>query len=216
MRPQRVALVPEDPVLERARAERRRFRRVRVDLPGRLFVPADNLEAVCKIVEMSPGGASVECEVIPAVATQIILYVDGLGRFEGAIARVNPQGFGARFSSTQLKRERTAEQLTLLMNKTLVDESDLRREERVPAKALTRFTRSDGSTVNCEVLDLSTSGISLKTDIKLRPQVGEFVLIGKMAGRVVRHHNQGVGIEFVGLGPERPTTDFIHASILVR
>jgi hypothetical protein len=214
MRPQRLALVPEHPVLERARSERRRFRRVQVDLPGRLFVPADSREAACKIVDMSPGGASVECELIPAAATQIILYIDGLGRFEGAVARANPRGFGVRFSSTQLKRDRTAEQLTLLMNKSLVDESDLRRDERVPTKALTRFTRSDGSTIKCEVLDLSTSGISLKTEI--RPAIGEFVLIGKMAGRVARHHNEGVGIEFVGLGPDRPTTDFIHASIIVR
>lgn len=214
MRAQRVALVPEDPALEKARAERRRFRRVRVDLPGRLFVPADNLEAACKILEMSPGGASVECETIPAAATQIILYIDGLGRFEGAVARTSEQGFGVRFSSTQLKRERTAEQLTLLTNKSLVDDEELRRDERVPSKALTRFTRHDGTTVDCEVIDLSTSGVSLKTDTK--PAVGEFVLIGKMAGRVVRHHSEGVGIEFVGLGPKRHTTDFIHASIIAR
>ena len=151
---------------------------------------------------------------MPALGTQIILYIERLGRFEGAVARANPQGFGVRFSSTQLKRERTAEQLTLLMNKSLLDEADLRRDERVPAKAQTRFTRSDGSTVDCEVVDLSTSGISLRTRVK--PAVGEFVLIGHMAGRVVRHHNEGIGIEFVGLGPERPTTDIIHASILAR
>lgn len=214
MRAQQVALEPEDPVLEKARAERRRFRRVRVDLGGRLFVPADSLEAGCKIAEMSPGGAVVECELIPAPATQIILYIDRLGRFEGAVARTSVLGFSVRFSSTQLKRERTAEQLTLLMNNSLIDETDLRRHERIPTKALTSFTRNDGTTVNCEVLDLSTSGLSLKT--KVRPAVGEFVLIGKMAGRVVRHHNEGVGLEFVGLGPERPSTDLIRASIIAR
>jgi hypothetical protein len=214
MRAQNLAVEPEDPLLEKARAERRRFRRVKVDLPGRLFVPTDSREAACKIVEMSPGGASVECELLPALGTQIILYVERLGRFEGAVARANPQGFGVRFSSTQLKRERTAEQLTLLANKSLVDESDLRRDERIPTKGQTRFARSDGSMVDCEVVDLSTSGISLKT--RVRPAVGEFVLIGHMAGRVVRHHAEGVGIEFVGLGPERLSTDVIHASILAR
>jgi len=214
MRAQNLALEPEDPLLAKARAERRRFRRVRVDLPGRLFVPTDSREAACKIIEMSPGGASVECELVPALGTQIILYIERLGRFEGAVARATPQGFSVRFSSTQLKRERTAEQLTLLVNKSLLDEADLRRDERVPSKAQTRFTRSDGSMVDCEVVDLSTSGISLRTRVK--PPVGEFVLIGHMAGRVVRHHSEGVGVEFVGLGPERPTTDIIHASILAR
>ncbi len=211
---QPLATKPEDPVIERAKAERRRFRRVSVDLSGRLFVPADSSEAKCKITDMSPGGASVECECIPEAGTQIVLYIDGLGRFEGATVRQDANGFGVRFVSTQLKRERTAEQLTLLMNKSLLDESDLRRDERVPTKALTRFTLSDGKLVDCEVIDLSTSGVSLKTDI--RPAVGTFVLIGQMAGRIARHHKDGVGIEFVGMGPDRPPTDVIHASILRR
>jgi hypothetical protein len=46
------------------------------------------------------------------------------------------------------------------------------------------------------VLDLSMSGISVKT--KVRPPIGEFVLIGQMAGRIARHHDEGIGIEFVG------------------
>jgi PilZ domain len=214
MRAHRLALKTEDPILEKARAERRRFRRVPVDLGGRVFLPADSSEVACKVVEMSPGGASVECKVIPDTGTPIILYVDGLGRFEGAVARTSDEGFGVRFTSTQLKRERTAEQLALLMNKELLGESDLRRHERISSNALTRFTRSDGTSVKCEVLDLSQSGISLKTQVK--PAVGEFVLIGQLAGRIARHHADGVGIEFVGLGPERPTADAIHAKILVR
>jgi len=214
MRAHRLALKTEDPMLEKARAERRRFRRVRVDLGGRVFVPADNREAVCKVVEMSPGGASVECELKPDMGTPIILYVDSLGRFEGAVARSSSAGFGVRFTSTPLKRERTAEQLTLLMNKALIGDSDLRRHERVSTNALTRFTRSDGTSVKCEVQDFSISGISLKTQVK--PAVGEFVLIGQLAGRVARHHAEGIGIEFVGLGPDRPTADAIHAKIIVR
>jgi len=214
MRAQNLALESEDPLLEKARAERRRFRRVRVDLSGRLFVPTDSREAGCKIIDMSPGGASVECEIMPASGTQIILYIDRLGRFEGAVSRATEQGFGVRFSSTQHKRERTAEQLMLLANNSPLDETNLRRDERTPSKAQTRFTRSDGSIVECDVVDLSTSGISLKTRVK--PAVGEFVLIGHMAGRVVRHHSEGVGIEFVGLGPDRPTADVIHARILLR
>jgi hypothetical protein len=156
----------------------------------------------------------VECECIPDAGTQVVLYIDGLGRFEGSIVRQDPNGFGVRFVSTQLKRERTAEQLTLLMNKSMLDEGDLRRDEMVPTKSLTRFTLSDGKLVDCEVIDLSTSGISLKTDT--RPPVGTFVLIGQMAGRIARHHKDGIGIEFVGLGPDRPSTDTIHASILRR
>ncbi|HXC56565.1 MAG TPA: PilZ domain-containing protein [Rhizomicrobium sp.] len=201
----------EDPVLAKARAERRRFRRVRVDLPGRLFVPSDSREAACKVVDLSPGGASLECEFLPETGTHIVLYVDGFGRFEGAVARRDGYGFGVRFSGTVLKREKTAEQLTLFMNKALVDDGVMRGHDRTPTKGLAQFIRSDGTVIKCDVLDLSPSGVSVKTP--LRPAIGEFVLIGQLAGRVARHHGEGIGIQFVGLTVDKPSADYLHASI---
>lgn len=203
----------EDPVVAKARAERRRFRRVRVDLPGRLFVPSDSREAPCKIVDLSPGGASIESECLPELNTHIVLYIDAFGRFEGTVARRDGFGFGVRFSGTALKREKTAEQLTLFMNKSLVDDAAVMRgHDRTPTKGAAQFTRADGTIVKCEVMDLSPSGVSLKTAI--RPQIGEFVLIGQLAGRVARHHNDGIGIQFVGLTVDKPTADYLHASIV--
>jgi hypothetical protein len=185
-----------EPVIEKAKAERRRFKRVRVDLPGRLFLPAESRETPCTILDLSPGGAAVECEGEIAADTQVVLYIDGFGRFEGVVVNRATAGFGVRFNCSALKRERVAEQLTLFANKSLVNEADLRRHDRAPAKGFTRFTRADGETVKCEVLDLSLSGVSLKTHV--RPPIGEFVLIGQMAGRVARIHENGIGIEFVG------------------
>ena len=186
----------DDPVIARSRSDRRRYRRVRVDLPGKLFTPADGLEHACTVVDLSPGGANLTCEA-PSLAKDmpVVVYVNTFGRFEGSVARREGTNVGVRFVSTALKRERTAEQLTLFMNRTLIDEADIRRDDRTPTKGLTRFTRADGQLVPCEVLDLSMSGVSVKTDV--RPPVGEFVLIGQLAGRVARHHEDGVGIEFV-------------------
>jgi len=185
-----------DPLIARSHADRRRYRRVRVDLPGKLFLPETGLESACTVVDLSPGGANISCNAALAKDVQIVLYVNGFGRFEGIVSRRDGTVAGIRFVSTALKRERTAEQLTLFMNRGLLDEADLRRDDRTPTKGVTRFTRADGQIVLCEVLDLSVSGISVKTDI--RPPVGEFVLIGQLAGRVARHHEHGVGIEFVG------------------
>jgi hypothetical protein len=179
-----------------APAERRRFRRVRVDLPGRLFTPADGKEARCQICDLSPGGAAIACEIMPEQGTQVVLYVDGFGRFEGHVMRLDDSSFGVLFACTALKRERTAEQLTLFLNKDLVDESALRRHERTNQKGFAKFTRADGQIVHCEVMDISAGGVSLKTEI--RPAIGEFVLIAQMAGRIARHHEQGIGIEFIG------------------
>jgi hypothetical protein len=185
-----------EPVIAKAKAERRRFRRVPVDMPGKLFVPQGARESDCKVIDMSPGGAQIGCEIALDPGTQVVLYINGFGRFEGIVARRDGYGLGVRFASTAMKRERTVEQLTLFMNRALIDESEMRRHDRTPTKGLTRFTRADGQMVPCEVLDLSVSGISLKTD--LRPPIGEFVLIGQMAGRIARHHAEGIGIEFVG------------------
>ena len=200
------AMKDAEPVIARAKAERRRYRRVRVDLPGRLFIPADGREARCVILDLSPGGAAIRCDLAPEAGAAVVLYADGFGRFEGVVAR--PGGavsFGVSFQCTPSKRERTAEQLTLFLNKSLVDESVLRRHERTSQKGFAKFTRADGQIVSCEVMDISVGGVSLKTDIK--PPIGEFVLIAQIAGRVARHHEQGIGIEFVGRteqGAEHP------------
>lgn len=199
--------VDREAVVAKAREERRRYRRVSVDFKGRLFVPEEEREAACTITDMSPGGAQVACEFMPAAQTSVVLYIDGFGRFEGVVARP-PKGewsdgkFGVRFNCTALKRERVAEQLTLYLNSGVLDPTTMRRHDRTPTKGLARFTRANGEVVSCEVLDLSVSGVSLTTEA--RPPIGELVLIGQMAGRVARHHETGIGIEFVTQAPEKP------------
>jgi hypothetical protein len=113
-----------------------------------------------------------------------------------------PEGsFGVQFHCSAMKRDKIAEQLTLYMNRGVVDEAAMRRHDREPTKGLTRFTRSNGEVLNCEVQDLSLSGVSLKTDARL--PLGEIVLIGQTAGRVVRHHETGIAIEFVSAQSEK-------------
>jgi hypothetical protein len=194
-----MTLSPKDaePIVAKARAERRRYRRVRLDLPGKLFVPDEGKEAPCQVINLSPGGAAVDCELIPPHGAQVVLYVDGFGRFEGTVAGRGGSRYGIAFVCTQAKRERIAEQLTLFLNKALGEESLLRRHGRTHQKGFAKFTRADGQIINCEVMDISVGGVSLKSE--LRPPLGEYVLIAGLAGRIVRHHDYGIGIEFVGV-----------------
>jgi hypothetical protein len=185
------------PVTRENRTQRRYFKRVRVDLSGRLFIPAEEREAPCAVADISPGGAAIECETEAERDTHVVLYVDGFGRFEGKVTRHQGSILGIRFDCSESKRERVAEQLSDYPNMA-PEKSALRRHQREPATGSTHFTRADGQIVPCRVLDLSPGGVNVKTEI--RPPLGEFVLIGQMAGRVVRHVETGVGIEFVG-GP---------------
>jgi hypothetical protein len=133
------------------------------------------------------------------VALRPDIYLDNLGRFEGPIVRTANGGFVMTFSCSLQKREKLADQLTLELNRHLLGDSDIRRYDRVEAVSgsYTHFTRSTGEQVRCEVLDLSLTGVSVRTDH--RPPVGEHVLIGHRAGRVARHHADGMGVEFLGL-----------------
>ena len=182
-------------IVDHSLAERRRYKRERVDLAGRQFEPTEKREAHCKIVDLSAGGARVLSEVIPPPGTLVVVYIDGFGRFEGSIARTEQKGFGIQFHCTAHKRERLAELLKLYVSGSPVDETTLRRHDRTPAKGNVSFTRADGNVVNCKMLDISLSGVSVATDI--RPPIGETVFISGIAGRVARHHDTGIGIEFV-------------------
>ena len=57
----------------------------------------------------------------------------------------------------------------------------------------------DGRELPCRIIDLSLTGVSL--EIAARPAIGEFVMIGRMRGRVARHHATGVAVEFLDVLP---------------
>ena len=180
-------------------AERRRHERVQVDLGGRLFLPADGREASCRIVEMSAEGAQVVCEIVPEIGTFAILYVEGFGRFETEVVRAEWDRFAVSLHCSPLKQARVAELLQQINQGGDANHPLLRRHERVDGEGIAHFTRSSGQIVACEVLDLSLSGVSLKTELK--PTVGEIVMIGQMSGRVVRHHESGIAVEFTNAPP---------------
>lgn len=186
--------VDREPDVARPKTERRRYIRLSANLDGRLFVPGEGREAGCRIVDVSPVGAQVASDFVPAVGTQVVLYIEGLGRFEAEVSRTEGDRFGVRFHCSALKKERVSEQLALLMNRGGENEPVLRRHERTTTPGFAHFTRANGEMIACEVLDLSLSGVSLKTGTK--PRIGETVVVGQMSGRVVRHHDSGIAIEF--------------------
>jgi hypothetical protein len=178
--------------------ERRRFKRVPVTVRGKLFVPSTGYEAACALSNLSPAGTEIAGEFDALPNGPIVLYAEGFGRFEGQIIWHDGGKYGIKFNSTTLKQARTADQLARMNDGETSADSAARRHKREATRSLSQFTRENGSVVPCTVLDISTSGVSLGTNV--RPQTGEFVLIGGMVGRVARHHETGIGIEFVAGG----------------
>jgi hypothetical protein len=185
----------KEAVINQSRAERRWYKRERVELVGRHFEVTENREAGCTVADMSAGGVRVFSEVVPSLGAHIIVYIEGFGRFEGSVVRPEQNGFGIQFHCSPHKRMRVAEKLKRYLEGGSLYGTTLSRHERTPTNRVVSFTRSNGEVATCKVLDFSLAGVSLATEIK--PPVGEFVLISQIPGRIARHHDRGIGIEFM-------------------
>jgi hypothetical protein len=177
--------------------ERRRFQRVAVNLLGR-YMLADRREFPCQVVNMSPGGMAVIAPVAAEPGERVIAYVDHVGRLEGVVARRFENGFAMTVAATTRKRDKLAAQLTWLANRHILGLPEDRRHGRItPRNPSGRLILPNGVNISVRVIDISQSGVAIST--KERPDIGTPVTIGKTSGRVVRHLEDGVAIEFVRL-----------------
>jgi len=176
--------------------ERRRFQRVRVNLLGR-YMLADRREFPCQVANMSPGGMALIAPVSGQPGERVIAYIDHLGRLEGKIARQFENGFAMTISATMRKRDKLAAQLTWLANRHILGLPEDRRHGRItPRNPAGRLILPNGLNVACRVIDQ-------------RPEIGAPVTIGKTPGRVVRHLEEGIAIEFIRL--QHP--DFLEENV---
>jgi hypothetical protein len=177
--------------------ERRRFQRVRVNLLGR-YMLSDRREFPCQVVDMSPGGMALVAPVIGRATERVVAYIDHVGRLEGTVTRSFPNGFAMTIQATARKRDKLAAQLTWLANRHLLDTPEDRRHDRLPPEdAISTLVMPNGLTLPCTLLDVSLSGAAIATHA--RPPVGSLVTVGKTPARVVRHREDGIGVEFTRL-----------------
>ena len=187
--------------------ERRRFQRVKVNLLGR-YMLADRREFPCQVIDMSPGGMAVVAPVVGTPGERVIAYVDHLGRLEGKIARVFPNGFAMTIAATARKRDKLAAQLTWLANRNILNLPEDRRHGRfVPHKPVARVVMPNGVNVTCRIIDVSLSGAALASDV--RPPTGSLITVGNIPARVVRHLEDGFAVEFTRL--QHP--DFVEENL---
>lgn len=176
------------------KAERRTFQRVRVKIYGR-YMLEDRSEHPCQVIDMSPGNVSMRCDHIGEAGEKVIAYIDHIGRVEGKVIRTITGGFAMTIEATLRKRDKIAAQLTWLANRHVLNLPEDRRHERyVPKNPFAVLTLSDGREMRCRIVDISLSGAALAMIDK--PPIGEQVMVGKIRGRIVRHFEDGVAIEF--------------------
>lgn len=177
--------------------DRRRHRRAPVSVFGR-FMREDKQEYPCQVVNMSAGGMAIIAPVSVKDGERIVAYLDNLGRIEGIVVRSFEGGFAVHILASLYKRERIANLLTWLINQKSLGLGEERKHERiVPRINASKLIMPNGDVHNCRVIDVSLSGASVACTVK--PPLGTMVILGRMRGRVVRHHELGIALQFIEL-----------------
>ncbi len=181
--------------VEGSDVERRRYQRVKLSLLGRCMF-TDRRECPCQLLEISPGDAVFISPLSGTIGERVIAYIDNLGRIEGVILERIEHGFVMTISASPRKRDRLADTLTWLANRHVLDLAEDRRHiRRVPRQAQTMIVLADGTQTPSRVIDMSLSGAAVA--VATRPPIGTVVRLGRLRARVVRHFDEGIGVEFM-------------------
>lgn len=173
--------------------ERRRFRRMPIAVTGRLLDTAGR-EYDCRTADISPGDVRIVSNTLPDVGSRVVIYLEGIGRVSGRVARRCCEGeMAVIFDFSAHKREKMAEQLTLAVNKDLGIEEDARPALREGAQTV-RLEFETGEAYDGDVADFSLAGITIKSK-RQPPLLGVWVRVGTVYGRVARLIEGGFAID---------------------
>ncbi|WP_291000363.1 PilZ domain-containing protein [Hoeflea sp.] len=170
-----------------------------ISVHGR-FMSADHSEHDCIVETMSPHDAVISCGERPRIGERIIAYLDHVGRIEGQVTEAGIRYFVISINATDRKRDKLSAQLTWLANKHTFGLPDDRRHDRVAPSNPMSEIKLHGCSYSCRIVDLSVSGAAVEVDV--RPAFGSMVVLGTMRGRVIRHFQEGIAIEFLMRQPE--------------
>jgi hypothetical protein len=174
--------------------ERRRFRRIPIEVSGRLLDPFGR-EFDCRTADISPGDVRIAATKLPTVGDRVVIYLEGIGRVSGKVARqCGEHEVAVIFDFSAHKREKIAEQLTLLINRDLGIEEPVRPVLRDGAHHV-RLEFEVGEAYEGEVVDFSLAGITIKSK-RPPPLIGVWVRVGTVYGRVARLIEGGFAIDF--------------------
>ncbi|MEL7487394.1 MAG: PilZ domain-containing protein [Pseudomonadota bacterium] len=190
------------PAPPRRAYDRRRIDRRYLQIPVR-FMTEGEAEHAGVLRDISAIGLGIEADVGPALHSQIVVYIDRIGRFEGRVVRAEATGFGVKMDLTDQKRIRFEQAVKAYIdaNDPDADVSDRRdgvadrREKLRHVVDLHEITgvAADDETFTCTILNLSLSGVEIATDADL--VLGDPVTIGVVKGVIVRKTARGFAIK---------------------
>ncbi|MEM6627451.1 MAG: PilZ domain-containing protein [Pseudomonadota bacterium] len=185
--------VAEPLILDDLAKDRRRYRRVAYRAPAQCL-SARGEEFSAMTVDLAAGGVAIAATHTMDLGEELVIYIAGIGRLAGRIARAIDKGYALSTSLVPHKREKIADQLTWLVNKDRLKLEEDRKSIRRNAAGSVRVSY-DGVISQCDVIDVSVLGIALKTQGP-RPPIGAEIVVGQNAGVCARYMDNGFAVEF--------------------
>jgi hypothetical protein len=191
----------------------REARRV-VSVPGRFsFADVRNARGErrvfgCHAVNPTPHGVLIASPVSAKMDARVIADIDHLGKVDGMVMNVLQRGFVMSINAKLDQRRRLAAKIEWLEQHKNCEVREQRADSRfIPKNPYSRMLLADGHVEDCLILDLSISGAAISANTI--PAVGTVLATGSLAGRVVRHFDEGFAVRFV----ERQGRDTVGMSL---
>ncbi len=170
---------------------------------------ADGSEHICDLWRVSIHFADINLpepqdQAQLAAGDRIIAYIDEIGRLEGTVFSQQQDGFTLKLQLTTRQQNKLASKIAWLVKNIGNNEADQRRHNRyIPARTEAVLALADGTEHECKILDLSLSGAAVQTS--LRPPLRSIVTLGNSQAKVMRHFDDGIGLEFLVLQTTLPS-----------
>jgi hypothetical protein len=163
-------------------------------LAGR-YMLEDGSEYPCECIDISAGGLRLRAAKAGPWGSQVIAYIDGIGRIEGHLVRRASGWFAIETRGTTRKEERVEERIAWILNSEIGKRDDRRRLSRQYLERQTVCLATlDGRHHPGELTDISKDGAALLIDALLA--VGERVRLDGRRAKVTRAFPGGVALKF--------------------
>lgn len=190
--------------LFRLSPDRRVSPRVKISVGGR-FMLEDRTEYGGTTIDASLKAMLISSDAKPRIGERVVGYFDTIGRVEGTVERLIPEGFILEMATTLRKRDRLAGQLTWLANKDMLNLADDRRHDRViprdPRVDVRFMSDMAAAPIQGHLIDVSHGGAAVSVIGKFKK--GDELMLGTTPARVVRAFDGGVAVEFRASIPEK-------------
>lgn len=133
----------------------------------------------------------------PAVTNySFICYMDVVGRLPGTICGRVEGGFVASINLTENRMGRVIERLEWYQSHRQAQQQsgEARAHDRQNSHVQAELRLMNGAAYPCEILDVSFSGMAIRTDIVI--SIGSPISVGNLSGVVVRAEGHNIGIKF--------------------